>query len=797
MSLRKLVKSRSYYTKALSEHKRTVALIVALMVTVPLFAFTSLPPVEVSELVEEERTVTTYTEVEVNQIISENRTITEEVVRNQTIGVNITEGGSIFLEPQPTPPLVDSDIVLCIDVSGSMDANRMPVAKEAITNFLDLLNKSGSIGLSNDRVALVSFNATSGDWTTDARILSNLGYVNNQTHLQNVLYETSQLYGDGGTDMWAGLNVSLDILLNSSRETPVLRSIFLLTDGSHQSGPWDTDVVGGDYNGFMTSPSNEQPYSESPVVVARNNNVKIYSIGLFEGQSYGFDDNFLRNISLNVTHGTFGDFFVGNDTLSLSEGFLRARDSASGWTQINSTEFLITDNSSYELFTTNITDKIRRLKWDLNWNNTLLDFNLTAIDPNGTVNQMKDNMTQHFIPITLGKPKSIVFDFPFSGIWRFNLSVINNSAPNELIMSRLSSYEPPIFIESISQFNSSNNQSVNFMVNVTNKNPIFNYTNITPYILLNHSEYNISVEWTPDLHANLNINSSISFQLNLTFNEPVFLQGTIPFKVNCSEGYYDAVAQDVSLDYRIVTENITVDTYIENITTVIVEYETVTSIELSEGTSISIGYAYNRQVFDTLKWTGFFASLGLLLSFLGVYVVAHAYRLRNLAEGFRSRLFPDQFILEQALQQEGISVAPEQLSAVIESTDDLDQFGESLFEVTGQKLTPEDLIRLTSGVSTDQLISRLSFVTGRSPDEIASLLRGATSVEEIIGQLDLDEAKFLDIITQDEQVLNFQSKISSLIVPIKLEASNIILNEDLNFSRFRSRLQKRIGSKKS
>jgi hypothetical protein len=222
----------------------------------------------------------------------------------------------------------------------------------------------------------------------------------------------------------------------------------------------------------------------------------------------------------------------------------------------------------------------------------------------------------------------------------------------------------------------------------------------------------------------------------------------------------------------------------------------VTSIELSEGTSITIGYAYNRQVFDTLKWTGLFTSLGLLLSVLGVYVAAHAYRLRNLAEGFRSRLFPDQFILEQALQQEGISVAPEQLSEVIDSTDDLDQFGESLFEVTGQKLTPEDLIRLTSGVSTNQLVSRLSFVTGRSPDEITSLLRGATSVEEIIGQLDLDEAKFLDIITRDEQVLNFQSKISSLIVPMTLEKSNIILNEDLDFLRFKSRLQKRIGSKK-
>ena len=165
MSFRKLIKSRSYYTKALSEHKRTVALIIALMVTAPLFAFTSLPPIEVSDLVEDEIEIETLTEVEVNKTVSVERNVTEEVVRNRTIGVNITEGGSIYLEPQPAPPLIDSDIVFCIDVSGSMDETRMPIAQAAIKRVLEIINHSNSLGLSDDRIALVSF-AGSG-WKLD------------------------------------------------------------------------------------------------------------------------------------------------------------------------------------------------------------------------------------------------------------------------------------------------------------------------------------------------------------------------------------------------------------------------------------------------------------------------------------------------------------------------------------------------------------------------------------------------------------------------------------------------------
>jgi hypothetical protein len=130
---------------------------------------------------------------------------------------------------------------------------------------------------------------------------------------------------------------------------------------------------------------------------------------------------------------------------------------------------------------------------------------------------------------------------------------------------------------------------------------------------------------------------------------------------------------------------------------------------------------------------------------------------------------------------------------MLESTVDLDQFGENLFHLTGKKLSPEDLIRLTSGANTDKIISRLSYVTGFSPDEIARLLGEASSIESLIHLLNLDEERFLDIITRDEQVLSFQAQLASFITPMQKEISDIISNENVDVIRFRSRLKAKIN----
>ncbi|MHA1946450.1 MAG: vWA domain-containing protein [Candidatus Hodarchaeales archaeon] len=818
MSSRIQLQSSSYYLEALKQHRRTVALIVAFIVTVPLFMFTSLPPIEVIEEIIQEVPELIEIPVEINQ------TVEVEVNKTIEVEVNITEGGSIFLESQPAPPLIDSDIVLCIDVSGSMDSTRMPIAQTAIKTFLNLLNDSSSRGISNDRVALVTFAGDrDGNWSNDAIIRTDLDLIGNQTHLTEVISETENLVGNGWTDAWAGLNYSLELLLNNQRETPTLKSILFLTDGEHNTGPWGVDVPGGNYTGFLIEPANFTsgqeggPYSQSPVKVARENNVRIHSIGLFEG-GIDFDEYFLTNISLNETFGASGDFYTGNNTLDLSEGFLKSRDSASGWSLVNSSAITITNNFSQQLFAFNVSNDIRRIKWDLNWNNSEIDFNLTVIDPNDTLISISNlSISDDIVPVTLDIPKSVIFDFPALGEWKFNITC-KNSSVSEQIKSRLSSFQPPIFIESITQNNSSesgikaqselisdipessfsfkifglseigtvSNQSVIFLLNVSNKNPLYTYHNITPYVLANFTSYNITSAWNPANIPLLTTGSHTVFQFNLTFNEPVFLQGTIFFKVNCSEGYYDAVAQGVSLDFRINTVTV-------NETIIVIENQTISTIMLSEVTTIVMKYTYNRQDFDTLKWTGFFITLGLLMSFLGVYVTAQAYHLRSITNKVRNRLFPDRSIINLALQEKGISMSPDDLNAVIDSTTDLDQFAENIFNLTGQRLSPEDLLSISSGATLEQIIQRLSRATSLSPEAVASQLKDASSVEELMVDLNLDRDLFLDIIAKDEQVTNFQARIATFIQPIRREMSSIISNDEIDVIRFRERMKKEIG----
>ncbi|MFX0152849.1 MAG: VWA domain-containing protein, partial [Candidatus Hodarchaeota archaeon] len=524
ISQRIQIQDRNYYWEAIKKHRRTVALLIAATITFPLFVFTALPPVEVVEEIPEEVVLPTETPITV--------LVNETVIVNTTIQVNTSEGGSFYIEPQPAPPLIDTDIVFCIDTSGSMDINRMPLAKKAINKTLELINQSYWSNLSNDRIGLVSFDANAGDWTTDATIHAGLDFISNQTHLELIFNEVNSFIGSGNTDAWAGLNSSLDLMINNQRDTPVLKTIIFLTDGKHNTGPWGTDVNNGNYTGFMQLPSNEVPYSESPIVVARENNVKIYSIGLFEGTSYDFDENFLRNISLDLNYGTFGDFFVGNNTLSITESFLKARDSASGWTPVIINETTVIGAGSEELFSFNVTKNVRRLKWDMNWENKLINFNLSLIHPNGSIISITNNTIENIIPFIEQQPKTVYIDFPECGIWQFNISWVDISA-DESIVSRLSSYEPPIFVESVTQINESvlskikpfyyiaelgngdifESQSILFTVNVTNKNPLFTFHNITPTLLTDLTVFsdNVSYYWDPPIALQLETGKSTSF----------------------------------------------------------------------------------------------------------------------------------------------------------------------------------------------------------------------------------------------------------------------------------------------
>ncbi|MFX1252322.1 MAG: VWA domain-containing protein [Promethearchaeota archaeon] len=789
MSLAGLKKNSRLYLETIKRNKGAVALILLATVTLPLFAFTALPPLEVREEIP--------VEVPVEEEIPVTIAVNETVVVNTTVQLNITEGGSVLLESLPIPPTIDSDIVLCIDTSGSMDGNRMPIAKNAINNFMDLLNRSTNAGISNDRVALVSYAGTrDGDWSNDATFQTSLDFVDNQTHLENLLSKTAALIGNGWTDMWAGLNYSMDLLLNNPRADPALKLIILLTDGAHNTGPWGVDVEAFNYTGFLQLPANFSssreggPYSENPIVQARENDVRIYSIGLFEG-AYEFDESFLRNISLNPDYGARGDFFVGNDTLSLTESFLRSRDAASGWSSVVLNDTSIQGTGTEFICSFNVTEDIRRFKWDLNWNTSSVDFNLTVVHPslvyhpNGSVTHLiipiTNDTLEGIIPFINRRPKTVYFDFPEPGIWKFNITW--TSIPTEEpIKSRLSSFDPPIFINSVTQLNTTANNSVLFAVNATNKNPLVNYTNVTPNVLTNFQDVNMTQDWNPDSLAVLETDESIVFELNLTFLEPVRLQGNLIFKVNCTEGFYDAYAQPIVLDYRTITQNVTVETY--------TSIQTVISTSYATSFGISTTYAYNVELLNTLKWAGLLAILSLLLAFLGLYIKANQIRLKRLVSRFNERLFPDRTVFETALQKEGITLAPGDIEVVMADADSIDRLGQNIFELTGQKLAPETLVKVVSGADTNKIAQRLSYVTGIPQSQILLHLKEASSVDDLMAKLNIDKDRFLDIISLDEDVISFQEKISGLISYKPTKISGIEIFEDLDVDRFRSRIKR-------
>jgi hypothetical protein len=584
-----------------------------------------------------------------------------------------------------------------------------------------------------------------------------------------------------------------------------LKSIILLTDGLHQSGPWGDEVSGqlGNYiEWFSKNDSTDDTrippynYSKSPVRIARENGVRIYSVGI-RGTTALYDADFLEGISLNESIGTNGDFFWGNDSLSLAESFLKAKDAASGWVELESrNNTVITTNGNHEIFSLYVNSSIRRLKYDVNWNDTSVGFNISIRQPNGsifTIPSIGGEIPKNIVIISDELPKSVVIDFPSNGTWQFNVTAVNIPPAGELIKARVSSYNPPIFIESVNELNEVNsnvqtnvlyainsvknnsdseNNSVYFELNVTNRNPSFVFHNITPSVIgLVHE--NVTHSWTPSAVGNLSIDQSVSFILNVTFLNPVLFEGDLNFRVDCDEGYFDAYNQPAAFGY---SAEIRYESSF--ITTQIVELSSV------------LEYIPLTEEFNTLKWFGLVISLILLLSFLGVYVRAQQVRIRNIATRFRSRLFPDRSVLEHALQREGIVVSPTEIDTIMVEAGDLDRLGEAIYETTGKRLATEDLIRVASGTNVDKIAQRISFATGLSNQEVLSRLSNAQSIDELIQRLELDKERFLDIIARDEDVLTFQKQVKGLITPKLQINSGIIMNEDLDIARFRSRLKK-------
>ena len=186
------------------------------------------------------------------------------------------------------------DIILCIDVSGSMTAqdftpNRMEAAKKVAENFVN--NRP------NDRIGIVIFSGesfTQSPLTTDHSVL-----INQIEQIRNGLLED-------GTAIGSGLATSVDRLRSSKAKSKV---IILLTDGVN--------------NGGLIDPA-------TALEIAKTFKVKVYTIGVgtdgyaptpvstpmgivMQNEKVAIDEKLLRNIADQ----TGGKYFRATDNISL------------------------------------------------------------------------------------------------------------------------------------------------------------------------------------------------------------------------------------------------------------------------------------------------------------------------------------------------------------------------------------------------------------------------------------------------------------------------------------------------
>ena len=188
------------------------------------------------------------------------------------------------------------DIVLCIDVSGSMTAqdfipNRMEAAKKVAENFID--NRP------TDRIGIVIF---SGESFTQCPLTTDHYVLKSQVEqIRNGLLED-------GTAIGSGLATSVDRLRNSKSKSKV---VILLTDGIN--------------NGGLIDPATAKE-------IAKTFKVKVYTIGVgtdgyaptpvstpmgivMQNEKVAIDEKLLTNIA----NETGGKYFRATDNKSLQD----------------------------------------------------------------------------------------------------------------------------------------------------------------------------------------------------------------------------------------------------------------------------------------------------------------------------------------------------------------------------------------------------------------------------------------------------------------------------------------------
>lgn len=154
----------------------------------------------------------------------------ENIEKGNDIEIQVLKGDKLFNEntpfvinlnsPQPSEDekKCNADLICVIDISGSMDGNKIELVKESLKILLEMMDK-------NDRLALVLFD-------NNAEIYFNLEYMSDKVK-KDLIKKIGLIEARGGTNILSGLEKAVEILKNEKEKTSENRvsSVILLSDG--------------------------------------------------------------------------------------------------------------------------------------------------------------------------------------------------------------------------------------------------------------------------------------------------------------------------------------------------------------------------------------------------------------------------------------------------------------------------------------------------------------------------------------------------------------------------------------
>jgi len=719
---------------------------------------------------------------------------------------------------QPIPSRVNLDVVMVIDVSGSMQTGQIPggspfgiykidaaqYAMETLINSSEEGDRIGIVAFSNWASLEVEFPdltfPVSPWFGNDAINLTNdILYINSSDNLQALYAATDRVDDlDGWTDVYAGLYKGLDMLLAAESRPNTLRTIILLTDGKHNHGPYSEY---GNYSGSQGSDYRDPEYNSipsswvvdyftpnvgnytgfigynettpfSPVLNASMNGISVNTIGLAH-TGVQYDPAFLGNIS--QVGG--GEFFEANNTFSLVNAFLKIREQAAGWSNFHEIDdtSLISQGDFINATWFNVTETTDKIKVILNWNDTSADLDLVLYAPNGDVIIPEVYAPSNMIYNVTGAPSYVIIENPMLSNWTFAVNGTNVSGQIRYFVMA-SEFIPPLEISEITTpLVSEDLTKITF--NVTLKNTNANKTLENIQILLNTTlNYSVSsggFSLTPGqtIVLSVNINSSIVLLENVTIDEFTLVE------VKSGEGYFDAVGMRLSLSSDVD------DTDIPG---------TLPGKEKGLIESLPGWYAFVAAAI----------AAGAVLGVLAIYIKIKEIQFLNFLERFKEAFGGRSRRIAEGLAAMGaVGVSEREVRRAMDESTSADEFKERIEERTGTALSVEEFVLLSAGVaSLDALRVQLEKVYGKSipAEEFQDIVSTSKSLEDMRKKLEavmgvtITEEMFISIVSGDiMEVTEMQEMFAKLVKPEVVEVIKepIVSIEEIDIEGFRRKMR--------